>query len=249
MPPKKDLEELVTALSDKLDELAADQKKRFDKIDTQFKELRDENTKLKARVKQLEEDNSTLKARVHDLELHSRSTNVRVFNFKPDNDDYNFEELSSQLYNEVFLPVLQGAVSKGRLKEVPSRDRLNVSAHPLQGKDGKPKPIICRLLNGYYRTLLLQCQKEFGKRSRQLGLGLGLSLPFAAATARPPPLLHPFYEDSSSELYRFKQRLAGHDDVSAAWIAGGAVRFKLVNSDVIKKVSNIFLPITDIINS
>ena len=164
-------------MSDKLDELASDQKDRFDKIDTQFKELKEENVKLKGDVKRLEEDNITLKARVHDLELHSRSTNVRVFNFTPDNDNYNFEELATQLYNDVFLPVLQGAVSKGRLKEVPSRDRLILSAHPLPGKEGKPRPVICRLLNGFYRTLLLQCQKEFGKRARQLGFSLG----------RPPP--------------------------------------------------------------
>ncbi len=237
MPPKKNLDDLVAALSDKLDGLSSDLKDRFDKIDVHFKELKDENSKLKDRVKHLEEDNTILKTKVHDLELHTRATNLRIFNFTPAQEDYNFEDLAEQLYSEVFLPVLLGAVNKGRLKEVPSRDRLILSAHPLQGKDGKPRPVICRLLNGFYRTLLLQCQKEHGVRSRRPGLD----------PSRPPPLRHPFYEDTSAELYKFKQRLAARVEVSAAWISGGSVRFKLTDSDTVRKVRNIFVPIEDII--
>lgn len=213
---------------------------RFNTMENHLKELKEENATLKSTVKVLNDENTALKNKLHDVELHTRSNTVRIFNFSPINDDYSFETLSDQLYDEVFLPILRGASGKKRLKGVPSKDRLILSAHPLPGRDGKPPPIICRLLNGYYRTIILQCQKEFGRRSES---------PNPRDTSRPPPLCHPIFEDTTSELYRFKQRLAAHEGVAAAWIAGGAVRFKLVNSDTVKKVRNIFEPIEDIVAS
>ncbi len=183
MPPKKNLEELVTALTDKLDALTTQMGERFDGTDEKLKQLLDENDKLKTDVKTLQDENTILKTKLHDMELHSRSTNVRVFNFTPQNDDYTFDNLTDNLYDTIFLPILRGAASKGRMKTIPTKDRLIVSAHPLPGRDGKSQPIICRLLNNSYRTVILQCQKEFGLRS---------SRPHADANAdRLPPLRSP----------------------------------------------------------
>ncbi len=215
---------------------------RFDKMEESLKEMKKENSSLKNRVEVLEKENSSLKSKLHDLELHTRASNVRVFGLTPAVDDFNFEDLSEQLYKDVFTPILEGAVRKGRIKTIPPKKRLIESAHPLMGKEGKPRPIICRLVNGFYRTVILQCQREFGVRSRRQGPG-------PPDSVRPPPLLHPVYEDSSAELYRFKQRLSAQTGIAAAWIAGGAVRFKLTDSDSIKRVRDIFAPIEDIISS
>ena len=211
---------------------------RFDELAGLLKELKKENSKLKERVSHLEKENTGLKSKLHDIEMHSRSSNIRIFNLTPQRDDCGFEELADQVYDSVLLPILQGAVRKGRLREVPTKDRLILSAHPLPGRDGKPRPIFCRLLNGYYRTIILQCQKEFGGRSSQPP-GPGRC---------PPPLLFPIYEDSTSELFKFKQKLAAHSAVSAAWISGGVIRFKLENSDSIRKVKSIFDSIESILS-
>ncbi len=236
--PKKSVEELIALLTDKVDALSTKQDERFNEMNDHFQELKKENSELKKRVLLLEEENTMLKSKLHDSELHSRSANIRVFNFIPQGEDCGFEELSSQLYDAVLLPILHGAVRKGRLTAVPSKDRLIVSAHPLPSKEGRPAPIFCRLLNGYYRTLILQCQKEFGRQYSRVGI-----------TGRPPPLQHPIYEDSTSELFKFKQKLAAQDSVAAAWISGGAVRFKFQNSETVRKVKNIFEPIENILST
>ena len=237
MPPKKNLEELVQALSDKMDALSEQQKERFDEIEEHFKELKTENASLKERVKLLEEENALVKSKLHDVELHSRSTSIRIYNYSPPNDDYNFEDLSDHLYNDILRPILQGAVGKGRLKTIPSRDRLIISAHPLRAKEGKQPPVICRLLNGFYRTIILQCQREFGVRATR-----------SRESSGPPPLIHPIYEDCTSELYRFRQRLAAQDGIASAWIAGGVIRFKKVGSDEVRKVKSVFDTIESIIS-
>ena len=220
--PKKSVEELITLLTERVDA-------RFDEMAGIFKEMKEENGKLKERVSHLEEENTTLKTKLHNIEMHSRSSNIRIFNFTPENDDYSFEELASQIYDSVLLPILQGAVKKGRLRSVPSKDRLIVSAHPLPAREGKPRPVFCRLFNGYYRTLILQCQKEFGLRAHQ-----------PPGLDRRAPLRCPIYEDSTAELFKFKQKLAAHSAVSSAWISGGVIRYKLENSDTVRKVKSIF---------
>ena len=211
MPPKKNLEDLVTALSEKMDSMSTNINERFDELDKHFKELKEDNAKLKEKVSHLEEENAQLKIRNHDLEIHSRASNVRIFNFSPTNEDYHFEELADQLYEEVFLPILQGAASKGRLKSIPSKDRLILAAHPLHAKEGKPRPVICRLLNNSYRTIILQCQKEFGMRiMRSPSSAASRPSPASQGPVRPSPLRHPIFEDCTSELYRYKQALAAH---------------------------------------
>lgn len=248
MPPKKaTLEELVTALTDKIDALSSDQKENFTKIsdrldtlETRLKEVTDSNTKLEKDITSLQQENIFLKNKIQDLGQHTRSTNVRIFNFDC-NDDIDFDTLIDQLYDRIFLPILRGALSKNRIKTIPSRDRLITSAHHLPGKDGKPKPVICRLLNSHYRTIILQHQKEFGPRAMES------VRPKTPGPARPPPLLHPCFEDSTAEMYRFKQQLAAHEAVAAAWIAGGVVRFKLVESDTVRRVKSIYDSIENII--
>jgi len=168
MPPPKtkaSLEELVLSLSEKIDAMAEQHKERFDKIDSSLKELKEDHIKTKARVATLEQENVKLKTKIHDLELHSRSTTVRIINLQLTEDlTQDFVILSEVIYQEVFLPILRGAMDKGRLRDIPSREQLITMAHLLPGKEGKPKPVYCRLINNFYRTLILQHQREFGRR-------------------------------------------------------------------------------------
>jgi len=177
MPPKiKSLEELVQSLSEKIDAMSTTHKERFDTLDSTMKKITEANTVLTTKVQVLEQENTMLKTKLHDLEIHSRSTNIRVINFQV-TEPQDFEVLAEQVYDQVLFPILQGAASKGRIRDIPSRERLIVSAHLLPAKEGHPPPIFCRLLNGSYRSLILQHQKEFGRR-RVLGGG---------GAGRPPP--------------------------------------------------------------
>lgn len=251
MPPKKNpsLEELVAALSDKLDTLTTSQNERFDNIDKSLEEIKTENQQLKKDVTTLQEENSFLKQKLQNLEQHSRSTNIRVLNLEIEGITDNYDSLVDQVYEKVLQPILTGAVTEGRLKTLPPRERLITSAHFLPGKDNKPKPIIVRLQNGVYRSIILQSQRKYGVRSDQpQHRSATRSTQPPRDAARPAPLLHPVFEDSTAEMYRFKQMLAGRDDVAAAWIAGGSIRYKLVDSEVVKKVRSIYDPIESIIS-
>ncbi len=240
MPPKKaSLEELVTALSDKLDslstQLSTQQTEHFDEMKKLVKGLKDENIKLKTTVDTLQEENQTLKSKLLNMEQHSRRNNLRVFNFEVDGDARDCEALGDQVYERALLPILQGAVAKGRLREVPTRSRLICSTHLLPGKEGKPSPIICRLIKNFFRTVILQCRKEFAPRG------------IASVPGRNPPYRYPIFEDVATELFRFSQQLAASDGVDAAWIAGGVIRYRRSGSDAIHKVKSIFTPIEELL--
>ncbi len=244
MPPKKpSLEELVTALSDKIDALSQQQSDRFDEMETLLKTCQDENNSLKETVSKLQDENTFLKDKVIKLEQHSRRNNVRVFGFDIDGDDRNADSLMDQLYNRAFLPILQGALSKGRLQEIPNRDRLIQSAHVLPGKEGKAKPVICRFTNNFYRTIVLQCKREFAPRATRT------TSPSSSGPSRPAPLRYPMYEDVSPEVYRFLQQLAANSGIGAAWISGGAIRFKLKDSETVNRVGSIYDPIDQILSA
>ena len=244
MPPKKaTLDELVSALSDKLDALSVQQTEHFEKMEKKVEELeklvkglKDENVELKATINTLQEDNLVLKTKLLHSEQHSRRNNIRILNFQVDGDARDGDALGDEIYEKALLPILRGAVSKKRLREVPTREKLICSAHLLPGKEGKPNPIICRLVNNYYRTVILQCKRDFAPRSAA-----------PHPSTRPPPYRYPIFEDVAAELFRFSQKLAAHSSVDAAWIAGGAIRDRLSGSESVLRVKSIFIPIDELL--
>ncbi len=251
MPPKKatTIEDLVTALSDKLDALTEQQQKCFDDMEVLLKAVQEENSALKSensslseKVEQVQAENISLKDKINKLEQHSRHNNVRIFAIAVDGDDRNGDLLIDKLYNKAFLPILQGALSKGRLNEIPSRNRLIQSAHVLPGKEGKPKPIICRFTNSHLRSVLLQCKREFAPRLP------GSSASTGPGPSRPAPMRYPMYEDVSPETYRFLQQLSANISIGAAWVAGGTIRYKLSNSDTVHRLGSIYDPIEKILS-
>ena len=173
-----------------------------------------------------------MKNKLHSMEQHSRRNNLRVFNLPIDGDADDNDNLIDQVYDRALLPILRGAVSKKRLREVPSRDRLICSAHYLPGKDGKPKPIIVRLLNNHQRTVIMQCKKKIAPKA--------LTPP---GPGRPLQYHHPIFEDVSTETYRYQQRRAGRPVVTAAWIAGGVIRYRIADSEAVHRVTSVFSPI------
>jgi hypothetical protein len=111
--------------------------------------------------------------------MHQRSFNIRIFNFHLEGESNDTRNVMNQVYEKIMTPVLEGAVSKGRLAAVPAVDSLLETAHILPGKEGKPKPIICRFFNRFHRMLFLQLKKEFAPRGQP------------KSPSRSPPYLYP----------------------------------------------------------
>ena len=91
----------------------------MEELEKLVKGLKDENTELKANITALQEDNRVLKTKLINSEQHSCRNNIRIFKVQPEGDPSDYDALGDQIYNKVLLPVLRGAVTKKRLREVP----------------------------------------------------------------------------------------------------------------------------------
>ncbi len=246
MPPKKDttsnpatiedLAKLMTAqyngISNRLDNFS----NRFDSLEAKMEELSEENAELKEAVKERETTISNLSKTVSDLEArlnkmdqYNRSWSVRILNVSlTDNEASNAAAVKQRAY-EVFLPILEGAVRDGALPVVPSADQLLEVAHILPGKSGQAKPIICRFCNRNTRSTCFRLKKDYAARTPPA------SASRAGATSE-GRYLYPFYEDLSAANFGLLCDLNGDSRVKVAWSMNGQIRFRLTNSEDVKKV-------------
>jgi MbeD/MobD like len=243
----RSVEEMVGAMSAQLSDILEqlhkvnqrldNQEERFTALETMLSATQKENVFLKEQLVNLDHEVKQLKTKINDVEMHQRSFNVRIFNVPLDGDVNDTRNVAQQVYNRILKPILEGAVSKGRLSSVPAVDQLLETAHILPGKEGKPKPIICRFFNRFHRMLVLQLKKEFA--------------PCGSATnaARGPPLLFPIYEDVTKDVFQLMRALSSHNLIDSCWVAGGIIRIRKVDSSVIQKVYNIYDTVDTIVES
>jgi hypothetical protein len=59
--------------------------------------------------------------------------------------------------------------------------------------------------------------------------------------------LYPFFEDLTRINFDKMRAIASHPSVQSCWSAGGVIRFKLKNSDSIRKVKCVFSDLQDIL--
>jgi hypothetical protein len=144
----------VDSNSDKLDEILH----RLNCLDTIAEKLasmearlaatQEENKLLTETVNAQEKKIVMLQDRLNSLEQHGRSFLVRVSNLDLGNtDEKDPPAVIKKVYDTVFLPIFQGAASKGAISQVPSCYQAIEMAHPLPGRADKPKPVIVRFFN------------------------------------------------------------------------------------------------------
>jgi hypothetical protein len=137
-----------------------------------------------------------------------------------------------KVYDTVFLPILQGAASKHAISAVPTCFEMIEMAHLLPGKSDRPKPIIVHFFNRNLKTVLFKHRKEFaatvkeGQRTRYL---------------------HPFHDDLTRDTFVKMKQLQADQRVHSCWSTGGALRFKLVDGDIIKRVPSVYMSNDDIL--
>ena len=246
MPPKnKSVDELVLAMSAQLTELS-DQFKTFttkqEEFDGSISELKkllkttqEENVALKEKVKNQASEILELKTRINIVEQHNRSDCLRVLNVPIPGDNSDPVTVAHAVYKTALLPILEGAVAKGRLDSVPSCSALIKTAHILPSKS-EIKPIYLRLHLPHIKLMLLQLKKEFGPRA-----------PLQRSGSATGPLRFPIYEDMTRDFFRAMRALSTDDRVNACWFAGGSLRVKLEGSDSVKRTSAVFSTVDEII--
>lgn len=254
--PDRSLEELVGSLTAQLELVSSQlsttndklqetntrldmQEERFDRLEAMFAASQRENVQLKEQLLTKDSEIRSLKQHINDVEQHNRSYSMRIFNLPLDGDANDPANVMNQVYANVLLPILRGAVTRNRLVSIPDVEQLLETAHILPGKDNKPRPIICRFFNRRLKTLIFQLKKDFAPRS-----------PPQPASNRPGRFLYAIYEDLTRDTLHLMRALNSHEAVQSCWAVGGQLRYRLADSeDTIRRVVSVYDHIDDILNA
>ena len=137
------------------------------------------------------------------------------------------------IYQQLLLPILEGAKASEEIHTIPSREALLETAHILPGK-GPKKPIIARFYSRYWRSLIFQYRKDFAPREESPANNTRRG---ADRTSR---MLFPFYKDLTRATFKQLQSIKEKENVTAAWTVSGVIRFKIKDSENIYKVSSLW---------
>ena len=234
------LEEVVRETAEKLAHITSKLEK-LDKMEQTMEEIKAENRQLRASLTAKDDEIQSLNHRLNDLEQYTRGSSIRVLNVPlTSEEERSNRAVADKLYNLVLLPLLEGAVESGAITDIPTRDQLIEKAHILPGKSGEHKPIIARFYNRELRSVCFQHKKEYASRVQ------------ASSTAgrdkeRAGSYCFPFYEDLTKANFSMMRTVAAHKDVQSCWSVNGQLRFKLVDSTVVKRVSSIYDTVDNII--
>jgi len=243
----RSFEEQLGAITAQLEAVITKLNAQDEKLDNLEKLLavsQAENNTLKEELRNRDAEVLQLKNRLNAVEQHNRSNSIRVFNLRIDGDSGDNDNVARQLYRAALLPILEGALSKGRLHTVPSCDELIDVAHILPTKADKINPIICRLNKRGMRTLLMQHKRDFAPRERSS------SSSAATGSKRPPPFTFPIHEDMTRDAFQLMRAINAHEDVLACWSSGGQLRFRLKgeeDSNRVHRVFSVYEPVISIV--
>jgi hypothetical protein len=235
----------ITAMDTKL----ASMETKLSSALTANKELKAEISEKKKIIEDLRAGYTYLESRCNDLEQYNRSWSVRVFNIPLSEEEERDPIVTrDKTYNLAFLPILQGAMDSGEIAYIPPAEELLEVAHVLPGKAGKAKPVITRFFNRYLRTLCLRKKKEFATKSSRVSGRVGAAAengPSQSGAARPSAseggrYSFPFYEDLTKIAFTKMRAISSHSNVQACWSVNGQLRFKLADSDTVRKVISVF---------
>lgn len=255
MPPKKDIQNPTTiedlgkmiqqfqtsvtsqlsTITVRLDSLESLHSK-FDELESKFENMAIDNTTMKGKIQERDETIKKLNITINHLESsvnridqYNRSWSVRIFNINlTESEESNPIICKKKAYN-VFLPMLEAAAKEGLLATVPTPDQLLEVAHVLPGKAGQPKPMICRFLNRDTRSICFRLKKDHAARTPAASSGRG-------STTSEGRFINPFFEDLSRHNFSILRDMNSDSRVQACWSVNGSLRYRLVNSDSVKKV-------------
>ena len=231
----KSLEEVVRETAEKLAQITSKLKK-LDRMEQTMDKIKTENRQLRVALTAKEGEIQSLNHRLNELEQYTRGSSIRVLNVPLTNDEEkNKGAVADKLYNLVLLPLLNGALESGAIDTIPSRHQLIEKAHILPGKQGEHKPIIARFYNRELRLVCFQHKKGACTRIS------------ASAKERAGSYCFLFYEDLTKANFTMMRTIGSLKDVQSCWSVNSQIRFKLVDSTVVKRASSIYDTVENII--
>jgi len=209
-------------------------------------ELKSVNTELSKSILEKNSIINSLRQKQNNLEQYNRSWSIRIAGIQLQNEEASNPILvMRQVYDKALLPILKGAVDRGLLHSVPQCEQLLETAHILPARnDSKPKPVIARFYSRNMRNLMFQLKKDFAPKA-------GDPPPQTATSTAPqhknPRLKYPFFEDLTKVNFQLLKALTDDQRTGAVWSINGVIKFKMANSTEVRKVSNVFDSVDDIL--
>ena len=222
------LEEVVRETDEKLAHITLKLEK-LDRMEQTMEEIKTENRQLRAALTAKEGEIQSLNHRLIELEQYTRGSSICVLNVPLTNkEERNNSVVADKLYNLVLLWLLNGAMESEAISTVPIRDQLIEKAQILPGKPeehkpGEHKPIIAWFYNQELKAVCFQHKKQAGS------------------------YCFPFYEDLTKANFTMMHTIGALKDVQSCWSVNSQIRFKMVDSTVVKKVSSIYNTVENII--
>jgi hypothetical protein len=226
-PSTDKLDEILNRLAG-LDNIA----QKLTNMEKMLANVQAENKTLKETVIKQDAVILEMKERLNNMEQHGRSFSVRVNNFSLEGtDERDPPAVIKKVYDTVFLPILQGAAAKQAISAVPSCFEMIEMAHPLPGRNDRPKPIIVRFFNRNLKAVLFKHRKEFSVKMDQNN----------------QRQMYPFHDDLTKDNFNKMKQLQGDPRVQSCWSTGGSLRYRLVDCNVVRRVQSVYLSNEDIL--
>jgi hypothetical protein len=186
------------------------------------------NDDLREALKSKDNEITSLKLHCNALEQYNRSWSIRIHGLAvTSEEEKNASLMKKRVYNTILLPILSGAVASGDLPSVPPVEAVLETAHVLPAKANQVKPIICRFTNRDLKATIFRHKKEFAPRESG---GTG-------PHGRSSRYLYSFFDDLTRTTFLKMKALAADDRVSSCWTSNGIIKYKLVDSQEVRRVS------------
>jgi hypothetical protein len=237
MAIKKQVEDLESRLSKKLEEVL-EKLATVENLPAQIASLKamleaskKANKDLKEELKSKDSEITDLKLHCNSLEQYNHSWSIRINGLAvTSEEETDASSMKKKVYNSLLLPILSGAVASGDLPSIPPVESVLETAHVLPATANQTKPIICRFI--------FRHKKEFAPRET------GESGPHGRSSR----YLYSFFEDLTWTTIMKMKALAADERVATCWTSNGNIRYKLVDSQVVKKVHCVLNPVDKFLN-
>ena len=169
---KKQLEDVVTGLNQRLDGLLSkitaleSMPARLTHLEALLEAAALENANLRQSLEAKDTTINGMLLKMNSLEQYNRSWSIRINGLAVTSEEEKDSDLvKRKVYDNLLLPILQGAVEQGDLTDVPPVERVLEAAHVLPAaRDAKTKPIIARFFIRDIRGLVFRHKKDYAPR-------------------------------------------------------------------------------------
>ena len=204
---------------------------KLERIEGALLVVTQEKEELTTQVVNQAKEIAELRNSLNEREQYARNWSMRCLNIPiPSNKETDTRTVMQCVYDNLLLPILEGARLAGTILRVPDCEALLENAHILPGKAGT-KPIICRFFSRYWRNLIFRNRREHAPRE-----------PGTQGRLR-----FPFFEDLTRATFMQLSTIKQQKDVVAAWTVNGSIRFRVKDVDTIYKTSSIHDTYADIV--